>query len=103
MVLTDTEVQNTLDAAITLVVEVLDEEEQKENNDLTILRLTIVLSSFLTLKMLSKSSNGIPSLRGLGLDEGLTLARHFIAEGVNIRTLSFNHRSLFESIEIVKR
>lgn len=100
MILTDNEVQETLNAALLLLSAALAVEQEKTRNEITVMRLTIALSGLLTLKMLSKSSNGIPGLRGLGLEEGMNLARRLIADGVKPHLLTLNYRSLFEGIHI---
>jgi hypothetical protein len=99
MILTDNNVQGTLNAALLLLASALAVEQEKTRNEIVIMRLTIVLSSLLTLKMLSKSSNGIPGLRGLGLEEGVSLAQRIITDGVNPHLLTLSYRSLFDGIQ----
>ena len=99
MILTDDNVQDTLNAALLLLASALAIEQEKTRNEIVIMRLTIVLSGLLTLKMLSKSSNGIPGLRGLGLEEGMALAQRLIADGVKPHLLKVDYRSLFDCMQ----
>ena len=96
---TDVEVQDILTAAIKIVSGEVDYEANRHMpNDLAISQLTILKSLFVTLRYLTKTSNGIIGLRGLGMEEGVELARQLVEDEIKPQLLHINLRSAFQGI-----
>ena len=68
-VLTDSAVQETLEAAEAVLWGTLEGRSMDENP-----RLWVAFSLLRSVRIYSKSSNGIPGYRGLGLDEAVSFA-----------------------------
>ena len=100
MTLTDAEVQAALSSAIEVTAIALASESEKKNNEVVVTRLTFLHLSLTSIKMMSKSSNGIPGLRGLGLEKALKLSEKITAEGIDVRSVSIHHGHIFDGITL---
>lgn len=85
--LTDGQVQQILAEAIETLQGTLDGQTMEENP-----KLWVALSTLWAVRAYSKSGNGIPGYRGLGLEQALNVAEAIIsAPPKSDRDISINH------------
>lgn len=95
---TNAEVQTVLGEALT-IVETAIASTATNKDGVVAAKLNLLHSSLFLTKTFSASSNGIPALRGLGLDEAISLSRQIVASGkITSSMLSFNYKNFATGI-----
>jgi len=84
MLTTNSDVQALFAEAINLIPDVVVDYTDPDPVDV---KTQMVKNALVYLKLYSASSNSIPGLRGLGLDEGIALAHQVIALGGKVGNL----------------
>ena len=94
------ETQETLAKAIELLKAERQVQENKSFNEVNVVKLSILILSLESVKLLSESGNSIPGLRGMGLEEAIAAAENLVENGINTRNISIQHRALFSGITL---
>lgn len=98
MLLSNDEIQLTLTSAVNALQSEITTLTTLGSRELEVLKLKVILYPLLSLQLYSESSNGIPSLRGLGLEEGYILAKEVLSEEITARSFAIHRRKLLGGI-----
>lgn len=97
MALQDQQVQDTLAAAILIIKATLEQEK----DEFVETKLNVLFYFLTHMRQKSKSANGIPGQRGLGLEEAVAISESIILQQkVDGRTLSFTMRGAFQGTSL---
>lgn len=96
--LTNDEIQQNLQTALNLITEA----KNVEQDDFALAKLEVLYSSLNLVKMVALSSNGIPSLRGMGIEKAYNTALAINSAEVTIQAkfLNFNFKELMDGVSI---
>lgn len=92
MILTNADVQAQLGAAITRIhADILT-----SSDELFVKKLVVAVNLLELMRMYSSSSNNIPGLRGLGLEQALLFSNQYVSQSVDMRMFDF--RVLYKAL-----
>lgn len=80
---------------LTQAIEILANVESTTTDDVEAAKITFAKSTLVLFKAYSNSSNGIPALRGLGLEEAIDLATYVIVKG-NVKGFQFSSLNILK-------
>jgi hypothetical protein len=95
--LTNDEIQQNLQKAL----KIISEAKTVETDEFALAKLEVLHSSLTLVKMVAYSSNGIPCLRGMGIEKAYNTALAInTASTAQAKFLHFNFKELMESVTI---